>query len=83
MCVGKIDKVTFCVAKQLKFQIQCCECSNNAVVDVTVVVMFEPCWMDPIIDFLAQDRVSNDEEEANPVRRVYARYWLSADRKLY
>ena len=27
MCVGKIDKVIFCVAKQLKFYIHCCGCS--------------------------------------------------------
>jgi len=39
--------------------------------------------MDPIIYFLAKDRVPDDEMEANKVRRVAARYWLSTDRKLY
>ena len=39
--------------------------------------------MDLIIDFLAESRMSNDEKEAYRVRRVAARYWLSADRKLY
>ena len=39
--------------------------------------------MDPIIKFLAEDRVSNDESKANKVRRVASRYWLLADRKLY
>ena len=39
--------------------------------------------MDPIIDFLAEDRVLTDEKEAERVRRVAAWYWLSADRKLY
>ena len=39
--------------------------------------------MDPIIDFLAKDRVSNDEKEANRVHRIAARYWLSIDYKLY
>ena len=41
------------------------------------------CWMDLIIEFLAEDRVPDDESEANKVRRVASRYWLSADRKLY
>ena len=39
--------------------------------------------MDPIIEFLAKDRVPNDENEANKISRVTSRYWLSADRKLY
>ena len=30
--------------------------------------------MNPIIDFLAEDRVPDDEKEANRVRRVAARY---------
>ena len=39
--------------------------------------------MNPIIEFLAEDRVPDDESETNKVRRVASRYWLSADRKLY
>ena len=39
--------------------------------------------MNPIIEFLAEDRVSDDESETNKVCRVASRYWLSADRKLY
>ena len=39
--------------------------------------------MDPIINFLAKDHVSNDTKEANRVRRIASQYWLSADRKLY
>ena len=41
------------------------------------------CWMDLIIEFLAEDRVPNDESEANKVRRMASRYWLSTDRKIY
>ena len=59
------------------------EPSINAAISVAMVSTSEPCWMDPIIDFLAEDRVPNDEKEANRVRRVAAWYWLSADRKLY
>ena len=59
------------------------EPSIDAVMDVAVVVVFELCWMDPIIDFLAEDQVADDEKEASRVCWVAARYWLSADRKLY
>lgn len=38
--------------------------SINARVGVLVVAMAKPCWMDPIIDFLAEDRVSVDEKES-------------------
>jgi len=54
-----------------------------AGIEVTVITTFGPCWMDPIIDFLAKDRVSGDKREANKIRRVAARYWLSKNRKLY
>ena len=39
--------------------------------------------MDSIIDFLAEDRISDNEKEASKVRRVTSRYWLSTDKKLY
>ena len=39
--------------------------------------------MDLIIDFLAEDRIPDDEKVASKVRRIAFRYWLSADRKLY
>ena len=55
----------------------------NATIGVLTVITPESCWMDPIIDFLVEDRVPNDEKEASRVRRVAARYWLLLDRKLY
>ena len=59
--------------------------SEGAVrVEVTAVATLGPSWIDPIVDFLADDRIPDDEEkEANKVRRVVARYWLSEDWKLY
>ena len=54
-----------------------------AGIDVALISATGPCWMDPIINFLAKDRVSDDEKEANRIRQVAARYWLSANRKLY
>ena len=56
---------------------------GTAGVKATAITTFGPCWMDPIIDFLAKDRVPGDEREANKICRVVARYWLSKDRKLY
>nr|XP_023904635.1 uncharacterized protein LOC112016322 [Quercus suber] len=52
-------------------------------VDVGMIVATGPCWMDLIIDFLAEDLVLDDEKDANRVRRVATRYLLSADHKLY
>ena len=59
------------------------EPSINAGVDVSLVSTVELCWMDPIIDFLAEDRVLADEKEAEKVRQTTARYWLSTEWKLY
>ena len=53
------------------------------MVDVTTITTIGSCWMDPIIEFLAEDRVSDDESKANKVCRMASWYWLSADRKLY
>ena len=50
------------------------EPSINAAVGVLMVAMSKSCWMDPIIDFLAEDRVLDDEKEASRVRRVAALY---------
>ncbi|XP_050253830.1 uncharacterized protein LOC126699902 [Quercus robur] len=52
-------------------------------VEVTAVATLGPSWMDPIVDFLADDLIPDDEKEANKVHRVVAWYWLSGDRKLY
>ena len=59
------------------------EPSTNAGVGVSLVMTTEPCWMDPIVDFLAENRVPADEKEVEKVRWTTTRYWLSADHKLY
>ena len=41
--------------------------STNAGVGVSLVMTIEPCWMDPIIDFLAEDRILADENEIEKV----------------
>ena len=50
------------------------EPSINIAIGVSVAMISTtgPCWMDPIINFLAKDRVPNNE--ANKVRQVAARY---------
>ena len=37
-------------------------------VDIAMISAIGPCWIDPIIDFLAEDRVLDDEKEANKIR---------------
>ena len=36
-------------------------------VDVAMISTTGPCWMDPIIDFLAKDRVLDDEKGAKRI----------------
>ena len=43
------------------------EPSIDARVGVSMVAISKLCWMNPIIDFLAEDRVSADEKEVNRV----------------
>ena len=57
--------------------------SINAGVGVSVMATSVLCWMDLIIDFLADNRAPDDEKEADRVHRVAAWYWLSANHKLY
>ena len=59
------------------------EPSISAGAGVSQVAMVEPCWMDPIIKFLAEDHFSDDEKEAEKVHQTTAWYWLSVDHKLY
>ena len=49
-----------------------------ARISVTAISTTEPCWMDSIVDFLAEDRILDDEKEARKVCQVAPRYWLSA-----
>ena len=37
-------------------------------VDVVAITIAGSCWMDPIIKFLAEDRISDDKSEANKIR---------------
>ena len=50
------------------------ELSINTAIGVSMVVMSELCWMDLIINFLAKDRVLNDEKEVDRVHWVAVRY---------
>ena len=43
------------------------EPSIDARVGISMVAIFKPCWMNTIIDFLVEDRVSADEKEADRV----------------
>ena len=41
-----------------------------AKVNVAAITTTGSCWMDPIIKFLAEDRVLDDENKANKIRRL-------------
>ena len=48
--------------------------SVNAITDVgvvgisvTTVSIAKPCWMNPIVDFLVEDRIPDDEKDASKV----------------
>ena len=59
------------------------EPSIDVKVNVLTVMVSKLCWMDPIINFLAEHCVLNDEKKAERIRRIAAWYWLSEDRRLY
>ena len=64
-----VSSMTEDVPRLIKVELIAESSINTAVsVGVAVILTTEPCWMDPIIDFLAEDRVPNDEKEANKVR---------------
>ena len=50
------------------------ELSVNTGVGVSVVAIFESCWMDPTIDFLVEDQVPEDEKEVGRVRKATTWY---------
>nr|XP_023920168.1 uncharacterized protein LOC112031683 [Quercus suber] len=57
--------------------------SGTTGVNTTAITAPTPCWINPIIDFLADDRLPSDEKEGIRVRRMAPRYWLAEDRTLY
>lgn len=44
---------------------------NPAGVEVAMVSVANPCWMNPIIDFLAEDKVPDDEKATKKIRREW------------
>ncbi|XP_075664668.1 uncharacterized protein LOC142634253 [Castanea sativa] len=50
------------------------ELSIDVKVNISIVAVPKPCWMDLIIDFLAEDHVPYDEKEAKRIRRIAAQY---------
>ena len=46
--------------------------SIDIKVNISIVMVSEPCWMDPIIEFLAEDHVPNDEKEVKKTQNRYS-----------
>nr|POE97696.1 hypothetical protein CFP56_06509 [Quercus suber] len=40
---------------------------------VTAITTLGPCWLDPIVDFLAEDRAPSDEMKASKIHRIAPR----------
>lgn len=53
------------------------ELNIDLQVGVLVVAAFGSSWMDSIIEFLAEERLSSESKEVERVRRVAAQFWLS------
>ena len=62
-------KVDLIVKSSINAAVAC-----TAGVDIAMISATGSCWMDLIIDFLAEDRVLDDEKEANRIRGVAPRY---------
>lgn len=52
-------------------------------VGVSLVSALESSCMDPIIEFLAEDRLLSESREADKVCKAAARFWLSLNQRLY
>ena len=50
------------------------ERSIDIKVNVWAIAVSEPCWMDPIIEFLAENRLPSERKEAERMHRVSARF---------
>nr|XP_023907599.1 uncharacterized protein LOC112019295 [Quercus suber] len=57
--------------------------SGTTGINATAIAALAPCWIDPIIDFLVDDRLPSDKKEGIRIRRMAPRYWLVKDRTLY
>ena len=57
--------------------------STNLAVNVSAIALFEPSWMEPIIEFLTENRLLSESIEADKVSRIATWFWLSKDRRLY
>ena len=42
-------------------------------VDVAAIITTGSCWMELIIEFLVEDRIPDDESEANKIRQIASR----------
>ena len=59
------------------------EPSINPKVNVLAIIVSKPCWMDPIVEFLAENHLLSESKEADKVRRISTRFWLLEYHRLY
>ena len=46
-------------------------------------ISYQPSWMDPILSYLKDNKLSEDKKEAKMIKRKAPRYWVSKDGLLY
>lgn len=50
------------------------EPSIDPKVNVLAIIVSKPCWMDPIVEFLAENHLLSESKEADKVRRISTRF---------
>ena len=57
--------------------------SKERQLNVSVLSMLGPSWMDPIVAFITSGVLPNTAKVAEKIQRISARLWLCGDKRLY
>ena len=57
--------------------------SKERQLNVFVLSMLGPSWMDPIVAFITSGVLPNTAKVAEKIQRISARLWLCGDKRLY
>ena len=57
--------------------------SKKCQLNVSVLSMLGPIWMDPIVAFITSGVLPNAAKVAEKIQRISARFWLCGDKRLY
>lgn len=57
--------------------------SKERQLNVSVLSILGPSWMDPIVAFITSGVLPNAAKVAEKIQRISARFWLCGDKRLY